>query len=157
MLTLPRNVIVSAKDVARPSPVRSGSVAGQLVIQVLIADDHDAMRRGIRQLLEREPSLLVVGEAANYRQLLEMVRDLKPDTVVMDVHMRDEREFDLAFIRSHLAGSVVIATSIWADAETQAFATSCGAVTLVDKVSLGARLVPAIVQHSNNKTKKADD
>ena len=131
-------------------------MVGQLVIQVLIVDDHVAMRRGIRQLLESESKITVVGEAANFKQLFQMVADLKPHTVVMDLRMSDDREFSADFIRSRLAGVVVIATSIWTDPVTQALATNCGAATLVDKASLGAKLVPTIVQHSNNKTKKAD-
>jgi len=60
------------------------------VIRVLIADDHDPMRRGICHLLQTEPGVLVVGEAVNFRQLIKMAGDVKPDTLVMDLRMGDE-------------------------------------------------------------------
>src|ERR687886_989667 len=55
--------------------------------RLLLADDHDLVREGIRAVLEGEPDLRVVGEAANGRETLELCRELKPDLVLMDVRM----------------------------------------------------------------------
>ncbi|MDI6696587.1 MAG: response regulator transcription factor [Anaerolineales bacterium] len=56
-------------------------------IRVLIADDHAILRDGIRSLLEIQPEIRVVGEAANGREALEKARLLLPDVVLMDVAM----------------------------------------------------------------------
>ncbi len=56
-------------------------------IRVLIADDHAILRDGIRSLLEIQPEIRVVGEAANGREALEKVKLLSPDVVLMDVAM----------------------------------------------------------------------
>ncbi len=56
-------------------------------IRVLIADDHTIVRQGIRVLLQAEPDLLVVGEAEDGRQAVQLARDLQPDVVVMDLTM----------------------------------------------------------------------
>lgn len=57
------------------------------VITVLLADDHVVVRRGIRQFLERDPGICVLGEAENGAQALEMARELKPDVLVLDIQM----------------------------------------------------------------------
>ena len=56
-------------------------------IRVFIADDHAVMREGLRQILSNEPDLEVVGEAADGRQVLEMVRSAKPRVVILDIAM----------------------------------------------------------------------
>ncbi|HSL01220.1 MAG TPA: response regulator transcription factor [Rubrobacteraceae bacterium] len=55
--------------------------------RLVLADDHDLLRRGLRSLLTGEPDLEVVGEASNGREALELCRDLRPDLVLMDVRM----------------------------------------------------------------------
>lgn len=56
-------------------------------IRILLADDHAVLRAGLRALLEREPDLTVVGEAAHGEEALEKCRDLNPDVVVLDITM----------------------------------------------------------------------
>lgn len=55
--------------------------------RLLLADDHDLLRRGLRGVLVGEPDLEVVGEASNGQEALELCRDLRPDLVLMDVRM----------------------------------------------------------------------
>jgi DNA-binding NarL/FixJ family response regulator len=57
------------------------------VIGVLIADDQALVRRGFRMILEIEPDLEVVGEAANGMEAVDGCRGLRPDVVLMDVRM----------------------------------------------------------------------
>jgi DNA-binding NarL/FixJ family response regulator len=57
------------------------------VISVLIADDQDLVREGLRMLLEAEPDLAVAGEAADGSQALAQARLLDPDVILMDVRM----------------------------------------------------------------------
>jgi len=56
-------------------------------IRVLLAEDHVVVRESIRQLLEKEPDLNVVGEAGDGEQAVQMVGRLTPDVVVLDVAM----------------------------------------------------------------------
>jgi DNA-binding NarL/FixJ family response regulator len=56
-------------------------------IRVLIADDQALVRAGFRMILEIEPDLVVVGEAADGEQALSLAQDLTPDVVLMDVRM----------------------------------------------------------------------
>lgn len=56
-------------------------------VRILLADDHAVVRKGLRFLLERQPEMEVVGEAANGREAVRLAEDLKPTVVVMDIGM----------------------------------------------------------------------
>ena len=56
-------------------------------IRILLADDHNILRDGMRLLLERQVGFHVVGEAADGRETLQLVHDHQPDVVVMDIAM----------------------------------------------------------------------
>jgi two-component system, NarL family, nitrate/nitrite response regulator NarL len=55
--------------------------------RILIADDHEVVRAGVRSLLEGRPDYEVCGEAVNGRQVVALAQQLKPDIVIMDVTM----------------------------------------------------------------------
>ena len=59
------------------------------MIKVLLVDDQTLVRQGIRLLLEIEPDIQVVGQAANGREAIQQVETLRPDVVLMDVRMPD--------------------------------------------------------------------
>lgn len=56
-------------------------------IRVLLADDHPLVRQGLAGLLRLEPDIELIGEALDGQMAVQMVRDLRPDVVVMDVSM----------------------------------------------------------------------
>ena len=56
-------------------------------VRILVADDHDIVRQGLRALLESRPGWEVCGEAATGREAVERARQGKPDVVVLDVSM----------------------------------------------------------------------
>jgi len=58
-------------------------------VSVLIADDHPVVRQGLRTFLELQPGLRVVGEAAGGAEALRQIEELRPDVVLLDLHMPD--------------------------------------------------------------------
>jgi len=56
-------------------------------IRILLVDDHAKLRAGVRKLLEKNRDMVVVGEAGDGVQALELVKDLQPDIVLLDVEM----------------------------------------------------------------------
>ena len=56
-------------------------------MKILLADDHNVLRKGLRRILEEQSDLEVVGEASDGRQAVSLAQSLKPDVVVMDIAM----------------------------------------------------------------------
>jgi DNA-binding NarL/FixJ family response regulator len=56
-------------------------------IKIVIADDHPIVRSGLRQAIELDPDLIVVGEANNGEEAVALIEDLKPEIVVLDIDM----------------------------------------------------------------------
>lgn len=56
-------------------------------VRILVADDHEVVRSGLRLLLERQPEWQVCGEAVTGREAVEKAKQLKPDVIVLDVSM----------------------------------------------------------------------
>ena len=56
-------------------------------VRILLADDHNILRDGMRLLLERQPGFAVVGEAGDGREIVELAREHHPDVIVMDIAM----------------------------------------------------------------------
>jgi DNA-binding NarL/FixJ family response regulator len=59
------------------------------MIRVLLADDQELVREGLRMMLEAEDDIEVIGEAGTGRQVLEVIGELDPDVVLMDIRMPD--------------------------------------------------------------------
>ncbi|SDS31023.1 response regulator transcription factor GacA [Pseudomonas oryzae] len=83
------------------------------MINVLVVDDHDLVRTGIRRMLADVPGLSVVGEAGSGEEALLRVRELKPDLVLMDVKMPGigGLEATRKINRSHPAVKVIAVTA----------------------------------------------
>jgi DNA-binding NarL/FixJ family response regulator len=58
-------------------------------IKILLADDHEIVRYGLRSLIEEQPDMEVVGDAENGRKAIILAHRLKPDVVIMDITMPD--------------------------------------------------------------------
>ena len=114
--------------------------------RVLLVDDHDVVRAGVRTVLERMPEVEVVGEAQNGREALELARRLQPDLVLMDIAMPDLNGVEAA--RQMLAaGGVetrVVALSMHSDRQFVGEMLKAGASGYLLKNSVGQHLPPAI-------------
>jgi two-component system, NarL family, response regulator NreC len=60
-----------------------------MTINIVLADDHQIVRQGLRTLLAAEPDMKVLGEADNGRSILKLVQELSPQVVIMDISMPD--------------------------------------------------------------------
>ena len=66
------------------------------VKSVMIVDDHDAVRRGVRSVVETAPCYEIVGEASNGRQALDLAKDKQPDIAIIDYSLPELNGLDLA-------------------------------------------------------------
>ena len=88
---------LDASDVnlAQPPPEKADQTEAPPVVEfngdgrkrILVVDDHEVMRRGIRSLLENSPEMVVCGEAANGLEAIQKTRELDPDLVILDLNM----------------------------------------------------------------------
>lgn len=87
-----------------------------MMTRILLVDDHELMREGLRSILEREANVEIVGEASSGREAVVLTRTLEPDLVVMDVGMKDLNGIDATRqIRHEFPEVQVIALSSHSD------------------------------------------
>lgn len=114
---------------------------------ILLVDDHDILRQGLRALLEREPTIEVVGEASTGREAVEWVRQNVPDIVIMDLSMPDVNGFVATryIHRAHKTVKIII-LSMWDDEEYVLQAVDAGARAYLVKKNAAAYILTAIKQ-----------
>jgi DNA-binding NarL/FixJ family response regulator len=84
--------------------------------RILIADDHQIMRQGLRALLEGQPGITVVGEAENGRKAVHLAAETRPDVVIMDISMPDLNGIEATRqIKAHDPVVRIVALSIHSD------------------------------------------
>lgn len=116
-----------------------------MAIKILIADDHQILRQGLRTLLEKEPDLEVVAEADNGRSTVRLARETQPEVIIMDVAMPDLNGIEATRqIISEMPKVKVIALSMYADRRFVANMLKAGASGYLLKDCASEELVRAI-------------
>jgi two-component system response regulator NreC len=114
-------------------------------IRILLADDHNVMRRGLRFLLETQPQFSVVGEASDGRQAVEQAEAVHPDVVVLDIAMPNLSGIEAAQrIVSLLPNTSVVILSMHSDEGYVLRALKAGAKGYLLKDSIENDLIQAI-------------
>jgi DNA-binding NarL/FixJ family response regulator len=115
------------------------------MIRVLIADDHNLVRQGIRALLENTDDVDVVGEAEDGIQAIELVTQLNPDVLVMDISMpRMNGTQATTRIRANRSATQVVILSMYAEEAIVRRALRQGAIGYVLKRAVSEELLLAI-------------
>jgi len=115
--------------------------------RLLIVDDHQVVRIGLRTMLERFPQLEVVGEAGNVTDALDTARRIQPDVVLLDVRLGNESGFDVCRQLQLFEKDVhTLVLTSYADEEAVLQAIAAGADGYLLKEIGGDALVRAIEQ-----------
>lgn len=114
-------------------------------MRILIADDNQRVRDGVRALLSSQPNYEVCGEAADGEEALRMAIELRPDLILLDIRMPRKSGLDTArLIRQQLSGTKIIIMSQNDPAALLPIAIEAGAHTCVDKSRLAFDLLTSI-------------
>ncbi|MFD0279432.1 response regulator [Kitasatospora sp. NPDC127111] len=114
-------------------------------VRVFLLDDHEVVRRGVRDLLEAEPDIKVVGEAGTCAQALARVPALRPDVAVLDVRLPDGDGVSVCReLRDRLPGLACLMLTSFDDDDALLDAIMAGAAGYVLKQVKGADLVSAV-------------
>jgi PAS domain S-box-containing protein len=121
-------------------------------MRLLVADDYEIVRRGLRSLLHEQPNFTVCGEATDGQDAIEKARDLKPDLVVMDVSMPRLNGLEATReIRRTLPDCEVLILSQHESAEMARQALKAGAGGYVVKSSVSKDLISALTKLSRGE------
>jgi len=117
----------------------------KLVITVFLADDHAVVRDGLRALLEAQPDISVIGDAANGREAVHLAEQLCPYVVIMDIAMPDLNGIEATQqIREVYPSAQVIILSMHSTTEHIFRALQAGAHGYLLKESAGIEVVNAV-------------
>ncbi len=138
--------------------------------RILLVDDHEVVRLGLKSLLERHPQFNVVGEAGSAREALEQVAALKPEVVIMDIRLPGTSGIEACEeIVTKFPGTKVIMLTSYAEDEMLFSAIRAGAsgyilkqigsedlVKALEAVSRGEALLdPAVTQRVFQEVRRA--
>jgi DNA-binding NarL/FixJ family response regulator len=121
-------------------------------IRILIADDHEIVRQGLRSLLEAQPGWVVCGEAATGREAVAKAKELRPDVAIIDLTMPELNGLQAThqILKAVLGVEVLILTMHESD-EAIRKAFEAGARGYVLKTDAGRELVAAVEALSHHK------
>src|SRR5512147_2827783 len=117
---------------------------------IVLADDHNVVRHGLRALLEAEPDFRVIGEASDGLETAQMVERLKPDVLVVDLMMSGINGLEVTRqVSKRSPGTNVVILSMYGNEGYVLEALRAGAKAYVLKESTSEELVRAVREASS--------
>jgi two-component system nitrate/nitrite response regulator NarL len=118
---------------------------------LLLVDDSSLIREAVKRILVDEPTIVILGEAVTFREAIEKAGELKPDIILLDLHMPDDRTLKPEYIKTQLQSSgsrlKIIGMSLSGDEddEIRELGAALGACTVLKKSRFDEQLIPAIL------------
>jgi DNA-binding NarL/FixJ family response regulator len=114
-------------------------------IRILSVDDHPLFRQGLAALIDGEPDMVLVGEAANGRQAVELFRQHRPDVTLMDLQMPEMTGLEaITAIRAEFPDARIIVLTTYAGDVQAVRALQAGACGYLLKSTLSVELIATI-------------
>ncbi|MFE2148502.1 response regulator [Streptomyces lavendulae] len=121
------------------------NASAEPAVRVFLLDDHEVVRRGLRDLLDAEPDITVVGEAGTAEQALTRGPAVRPDVAVLDVRLPDGDGISVCReLRSRMPGLACLMLTSFDDEDALLDAIMAGAAGYVLKQIKGSDLVAAV-------------
>ncbi|WLI91368.1 response regulator transcription factor [Massilia sp. R2A-15] len=117
------------------------------MIRIVIADDHELIREGVKKIIRSSADLRIVGEAADLARTLALVAQHQPDVVVLDISLPEHDGLEgLAELRRQFPEQKVVMLSMYAEERYAVSALRAGAAGYITKAMAAEELVKAIRQ-----------
>jgi two-component system response regulator DevR len=142
---------------AQPEAVGTAGAIQAGSIRVFLVDDHELVRRGLRDVLAEEPGITVVGEAADARDGLAGILRLRPDVAVIDARLPDGTGIDVCrTVRATDPAVACLILTSFEDDEAVATARTAGAAGYLIKHIRGTALVDTLRKVAAGQTMMDD-
>jgi two-component system invasion response regulator UvrY len=117
------------------------------MIRIVVADDHELIREGVKKIIRSCADMRIVGEAADLARTIALVEQHAPDVVVLDISLPDYDGLDgLAELRRRFPGQRVVMLSMYDEERYAVSALKAGAAGYITKAMAAEELVKAIRQ-----------
>ena len=114
-----------------------------MCVRVLVADDAEVIRRGIKLLLNGRADIAVIGEASNLPETIQKTAELLPDVLIIDLTMAASANGELS---SLTIARPMVPISFAFEETAKEQAERLGAAKFIDKMDLANELIPALLQ-----------
>jgi DNA-binding NarL/FixJ family response regulator len=115
------------------------------VTRILLVEDHELVREGLRMLLEQERDFAIIGEASTVDEAMERALAMPPDVILLDIGLQDEDGVPLIrVLHARVPASRILVLSMFADAETVRQALLAGAAGYLVKGASVGELTAAV-------------
>lgn len=128
------------------------------MIGVVLVDDHELVRTGFRMILSQQPGIEVLGEASDGEEGLALIRNLKPDVALVDVHMPKLSGIELTDrVRRHKLGTRIVILTVVNEAPFPRRLIEAGASGYLTKGCAAEELVRAVRQVADGRRHLSPD
>jgi DNA-binding NarL/FixJ family response regulator len=115
------------------------------MIKIIIADDHEIVRAGLKQIIADHPNMQVTGEASNGNELLKKIREHEYDVILLDIHMPGRNGLEtLKQIKEEKKDIPVLVLTMYPEDKYAIRSLKAGAAGYLTKVTISEELVGAI-------------
>ena len=115
------------------------------MIRILVADDHAIVRRGVRQIIDSEDDMEVIGEAADYPEIRRRLRDVSCDVLVLDLQLPGKNGIEVTkALREEYPRLAILILSSYPEDQYAVRALKAGARGYVSKLTAPERIVEAV-------------
>lgn len=139
---------VSVQIKKSPNGVEKEFIEGEEAVRVILVDDHTVMRQGLAQLLRETPGIQIVGEASDGAMAVDLVRELKPDVVTMDINLPKMNGIEATkIIHGEFPDIQVIGLSMFNEREHEKAMKEVGAAEYLTKSGVSEELSQTILKY----------
>lgn len=146
-------IAMSSSESSSPSPQQGAAAAQPSAISIVLADDHQVVRSGLRVLLESDGRFRVLGEAGDVPGTLQTVRICRPRVLVLDLNMAGESSLDsIPQLRAEVPETQIVVLTMQENPAFARAALRAGAVGYVLKDAADSELMNAVALAAEGRT-----